>query len=86
MKACKETIKFGPRGHSHEAWWRSLPLRVNDRAQALHRSLQNTENRILENCFYASDAYQARLLAIEFNHYIKNHPNRIEKIISVGQH
>ena len=44
------------------------------------------ENRILENCFYASDAYQARLLAIEFNHYIKNHPNRIEKIISVGQH
>ena len=27
-----------------------------------------TESRKL---FYASDAYQARLLAIEFNHYIK---------------
>ena len=40
------------------------------------------ENSTLESCFYASDAFQARLLAIEFNNYIKDHPNRIVKIFS----
>ena len=40
------------------------------------------ENSTLENCFYASDAFQARLLAIEFNNYIKDHPNRIVQIFS----
>ena len=44
------------------------------------------ENTTDENCFYASDAFQARLLAIEFNHYIKDHPTRIDRIFSVPQH
>ena len=43
---------------------------------------RTAENSTLEDCFYASDAFQARLLAIEFNNYIKDHPNRIVKIFS----
>tara|TARA_B100000073_G_scaffold343130_1_gene347363 strand:- start:1074 stop:1274 length:201 start_codon:yes stop_codon:yes gene_type:complete len=41
---------------------------------------RNFENVRLENCFYASDAFEARLLAIEFNKYIKDHPNSIDLI------
>lgn len=44
------------------------------------------DNTTVENCFYASDAFQARLLAIEFNNYIKDHPNRIEGILNASQH
>ena len=44
------------------------------------------DNTTLENCIYASDAYQARLLAIEFNNYIKEHPNRIDSILSAIPH
>ena len=33
-----------------------------------YRDFQNVR---LENCFYASDAYEARTLAMEFNKYIK---------------
>ena len=47
---------------------------------------RTSENTTDENCFYAPDAYQARLLAIEFNNYIKDHPNRIDRIFSVPQH
>ena len=43
---------------------------------------RTSDNSTLENCFYASDAFQARLLAIEFNNYIKDHPNRIVRIFS----
>ena len=43
---------------------------------------RTSDNSTLDNCFYASDAFQARLLAIEFNNYIKDHPNRIVKIFS----
>ena len=42
-----------------------------------YRDLQNIR---LENCFYAFDAYEARKLAIQFNDYIKEHPNSIELI------
>ena len=28
----------------------------------------------LESCFYATDAFEARLLAMEFNAYIRQHP------------
>ena len=35
------------------------------------------KNIRLENCFYALDAYEARLLAMEFNRYIHEHPNSI---------
>ena len=41
---------------------------------------RNCENKRLENCFYASDAFEARLLAIEFNKYIHDHPNCIDLI------
>ena len=37
-----------------------------------YRDFQNIR---LENCFYASDAYEARTLAMEFNKYINDHPN-----------
>ena len=38
------------------------------------------ENRRIENCFYAADAYEARMLAMEFNKYIHAHPNSIDLI------
>lgn len=38
------------------------------------------ENLRLETCFYALDAYEARTLAMEFNKYIKDHPNSIDLI------
>ena len=41
---------------------------------------RNFENIRIENCFYASDAYEARLLAIQFNKYIHDHPNSIDLI------
>ena len=42
-----------------------------------YRDFQNIR---LENCFYASDAYEARTLAMEFNKYINEHPNCIDLI------
>ena len=41
---------------------------------------RNFENIRIENCFYASDAYEARTLAIKFNKYIHDHPNSIDLI------
>ncbi len=41
---------------------------------------RNFENIRIENCFYASDAYEARTLAMEFNKYIHDHPNSIDLI------
>ena len=41
---------------------------------------RNFENIRIENCFYASDAYEARTLAIRFNKYIQDHPNSIDLI------
>tara|TARA_Y100001968_G_scaffold256237_1_gene242543 strand:- start:183 stop:380 length:198 start_codon:yes stop_codon:yes gene_type:complete len=38
------------------------------------------ENRRIENCFYALDAFEARMLAMEFNKYIHDHPNSIDLI------
>ena len=37
-------------------------------------------NRRLENCFYALDAYEAKILAMELNRYINDHPNCIDLI------
>ena len=42
-----------------------------------YRDFQNIR---LENCFYATDAYEARTLAMEFNKYINEHPNSIDLI------
>jgi len=41
---------------------------------------RNFDNNRIESCFYAFDAYEARTLAMEFNKYIHDHPNRIDLI------
>ena len=41
---------------------------------------RNFDNIRIENCFYASDAYEAKTLAIKFNKYIHDHPNSIDLI------
>ena len=41
---------------------------------------RNFQNIRIENCFYASDAYEAKILAIKFNKYIHDHPNSIDLI------
>ena len=38
---------------------------------------KDLQNIVLENCFYAFDAYEARKLAMKFNSYINEHPNSI---------
>ncbi|MGB1416544.1 MAG: hypothetical protein ACPG6X_03590 [Synechococcus sp.] len=38
----------------------------------------------LESCFYACDAFEARMLAMEFNAYIKQHPNCIDSILKIN--
>ena len=48
------------------------------RAYTVH--YRTCENRRIENCFYATDAYEARMLAMEFNKYIHDHPNSIDLI------
>ncbi len=42
-----------------------------------YRSFDNVRQ---ENCFYASDSFEARMLAMEFNKYIHDHPNCIDLI------
>ena len=42
-----------------------------------YRSFDNGKQ---ENCFYASDSFEARMLAMEFNKYIHDHPNCIDLI------
>ncbi len=42
-----------------------------------YRSFDNGRQ---ENCFYASDSYEARMLAMELNQYIHDHPNCIDLI------
>ena len=38
------------------------------------------DKKVIEGCFYASDAFDARALAIESNIYIREHPNCIDEI------
>jgi len=45
---------------------------------------KNSNGEKLESCFYANDAYEARLLAMEFNAYIKQHPNCIDSILQTN--
>ena len=61
----------------HEAE-RKMDEKSNLKPYTVHyRDFQNIR---LENCFYAFDAYEARTLAMEFNKYIKDHPNSIDLI------
>ena len=57
---------------------KSLDAQDSLRAYTVH--YRTCENRRIENCFYASDAYEARMLAMEFNKYIHDHPNSIDLI------
>ena len=41
---------------------------------------RNFNNIRLESCFYAFDAFEAKVLAMEFNKYIHDHPNSIDLI------
>ena len=43
---------------------------------------KDLQNVVMENCFYAFDAYEARKLAMQFNSYINEHPNSIMLIRS----
>ena len=38
------------------------------------------KNLRIGNCFYALDAYEARILSIELNKYISEYPNSIDLI------
>ena len=37
-------------------------------------------SRRVESCYYASDAFEARVMAMEAVPYIRSHPNSIEEI------
>ncbi|BEV36165.1 hypothetical protein [Synechococcus sp. M16CYN] len=42
---------------------------------------KTSDGKKLESCFYASDAFEARLWAMELNTYIRQHPNCIDSIL-----
>ena len=42
---------------------------------------KTSDGEKLESCFYANDAFEARMLAMEFNAYIRAHPNCIDSIL-----
>ena len=53
-----------------------------DQGRAAYTVRHKTSNgEKLESCFYATDAFEARLLAMEFNAYIRQHPNCIDSIL-----
>lgn len=41
---------------------------------------RDANNACLEGCYYASDAYEARVLAMESVRYIHDHPHAIDLI------
>ena len=43
-------------------------------------SYKDFANRRHELGFYARDAFEAKMLAIEFDHFVREHPNCIDKI------
>ena len=43
-----------------------------------------SDGRKQEACFYASDAWEARILAMEFYEHIRRWPNSIDLIHEVG--
>ncbi len=55
----------------------SRPISSCKRYSVSYRDLSNKTHEL---GFYAIDAYDARLLAIEFNKFIREHPNCIDRI------
>ena len=41
---------------------------------------RNIQNIRTESCFYAKDAFDAKIIAMELNSYIHEHPNSIDLI------
>ena len=61
------------------AFWQ-IKMNKNNMLKPYTVHYRDFQNIRLENCFYASDAYEARTLAMEFNKYINEHPNSIDLI------
>ena len=52
---------------------------MHDQKRYTVRYRDANSNRI-EGCYYAGDAFEARVLAMEMIKYIKDHPNAIDLI------
>ena len=52
-------------------------MKSHKRYTVRHRE---TSSRRVESCFYAGDAFEARVMAMEAVPFIKAHPNSIEEI------
>ena len=52
---------------------------MNDQKRYTVRYLDGSSQRI-ESCYYAGDAFEARVLAMEAIPYIRNHPHAIDLI------
>ena len=55
----------------------SRPISSCKRYSVSYRDLANQKHEL---GFYAIDAFEARQLAIEFNKFVREHPNSIDKI------
>ena len=55
----------------------SRPITSCKRYAVSYRDLANKKHEL---GFYAIDAFEARLLAIEFNKFVREHPNSIDRI------
>tara|TARA_B100000945_G_C20324628_1_gene569357 strand:+ start:786 stop:983 length:198 start_codon:yes stop_codon:yes gene_type:complete len=55
----------------------SRPISSCKRYAVTYRDLANQRHEL---GFYALDAYEARQLAIEFNTFVREHPNSIDRI------
>lgn len=53
------------------------PMKSHKRYTVRHRE---TSSRRVESCYYAGDAFEARVMAMEAVPFIKAHPNSIEEI------
>ena len=55
----------------------SRPISSCNRYSVSYRDLANNRHEL---GFYANDAFEARLMAFEFNKFVREHPNSIERI------
>ena len=55
----------------------SRPISSCNRYSVSYRDLANKRHEL---GFYANDSFEARLMAFEFNKFVREHPNSIEKI------
>lgn len=55
----------------------SRPITSCNRYSVSYRDLANNRHEL---GFYAKDAFEARLMAFEFNKFVREHPNSIDRI------